>query len=320
MDNIRTRRLRLNQAVRAMLQEVSFTNANLVKPVFVSNMSEVIKIDGLYNTHVFPLNDLLKYIETLLNKGVKGINIYPHLEKLDKNAAASNSINPDGIIPKSVSAIKKHFPEIMVFPDIALDPYTSHGHDGILDDDGNIMNDVSVDMLVKQSVLYAQCGADFVAPSDMFDGRTQAIRLGLDNAGLHYVGIIAYAAKFASGMYGPFRSALGNSGLVLDKKSYQLGYANARQAIQRAMQDIAEGADIIMVKPAGYYLDIIAQLREMVECPIAAFHVSGECAMIKAAADLGLLDEKQVALEQLTSIKRAGADIIFTYYADLFGA
>jgi porphobilinogen synthase len=317
MDNTRTRRLRLNQSLRTMLQEVGFTNANLVKPVFVSNMSEIIKIDSLYNTHVFPLNDALKYIETLLNKGIRGVNIYPSLDKSDKNAAASNSINSDGIIPKTISAIKKHFPEIMVFPDIALDPYTSHGHDGILDDGGNIMNDVSVDMLVKQSVLYAQCGADFVAPSDMFDGRTKAIRAGLDKAGLHYVGIIAYAAKFASEMYGPFRSTLGNAGLVLDKKSYQLGCSNARQAIQRAMQDISEGADIIMIKPAGYYLDIISKLRDLVDCPIAAFHVSGECAMIKAAADLNLLDEKQIVLEQLTSIKRAGADIIFTYYADL---
>jgi porphobilinogen synthase len=314
---MRTRRLRLNHAVRSILKETHISHENLIKPVFVGDIPDAIPVNGLYNTAVMPLDLLLKYIETLLNIGVKGINLYPHLDKSDKNAAASNSINPDSIIAKAIPTIKKYFPEMLVFPDIALDPYTSHGHDGILDDQGNIMNDVSVDMLVKQSILYAQCGADFVAPSDMFDGRTKAIRLGLDQAGLEYVGIIAYAAKFASNMYQPFRNAVGNAGLVLDKKSYQLGYANSRQAIAHAMQDLAQGADIIMVKPAGYYLDIIAKLRQLVECPIAAFHVSGECAMLKSAADLGLLDENQVALEQLTAIKRAGADLIFTYYADL---
>lgn len=316
MQETRTRRLRLNQSIRTILQENTISHEMMVKPIFVHEESTSLELSALHNSKVLSNYDLLKYIEYLLMKGVKAVNLYPYLKKEDKDESASNSINPNSIVPQSILSIKKHFPEMLIFPDVALDPYTSHGHDGLLDQQGSILNDASVEMLVKQSVLYAQCGADFVAPSDMFDGRTGAIRGGLDAAGMQYVGIIAYAVKFASGLYSPFRAALGNKGIALDKRSYQMGIGNSRQAIQRALEDVAQGADIIMVKPAGYYLDIVAKLREIVDCPIAAFHVSGECAMIKAASAAGLLDETQVVQEQLLSIKRAGADIIFTYYAD----
>jgi porphobilinogen synthase len=213
--------------------------------------------------------------------------------------------------------IKQHFPACMVFPDVALDPYTSHGHDGLIDEKGQILNDESISILAQQSVLFAEHGADMLAPSDQFDGRTLAIRSALDQAHFPYVGIISYSAKYASAYYSPFRSALGNDHLQnIDKSTYQLDPANTRQALAKIEIEMQEGADILMIKPAGHYLDIVSAARALINKPIAVFHVSGECAVLKLAAEQGLFDEIRALQEQILSMRRAGADLIFTYYAE----
>jgi porphobilinogen synthase len=232
-----------------------------------------------------------------------------------KDNAGTESYNPDGLIQRTVRAIKQAIPDIMIITDIALDPFSSKGHDGIVSDDGEILNDETVAVLVKQAISHAQAGADVVAPSDMMDGRIGAIRLGLDEAGYTQVAILAYTAKYASAYYGPFRDALDSAPKFGDKKTYQMNPANSREALTELALDEAEGADIVMVKPALAYLDIIHLLRSATDLPVAAYNVSGEYAMIKAAGQMGWIDEKKVILETLTSIKRAGADLILTYFA-----
>jgi porphobilinogen synthase len=313
----RDRRLRLNPSIREMVRETVIMPHHLIKPVFIHGDKEDRVLPTLPDSSVMSLTSLLKYIEKLLKLGILGVNLYPSLHKEYKDLSAKEALNPDGLIPQAIRLIKDNLPECIVIPDIALDPYTSHGHDGLVDSRGNILNDESVDILAKQSVLYASMGADYVAPSDMFDGRTLRIRQALDKANYSYVGIIAYAAKYASAYYGPFRGALNNDHLVgIDKRSYQLEPANSKQALDEVMSDINEGADMIMIKPAGHYLDIVAKVRALTNKPITVFQVSGECALIKLAAEAGLLDEKRAVMEQLLSMRRAGADIIFTYYAE----
>ncbi|MDB9458486.1 porphobilinogen synthase, partial [Dolichospermum circinale CS-545/17] len=223
--------------------------------------------------------------------------------------------NQQGLVQETVKAIKKLVPEIIVITDVALDPFTTHGHDGLVDENGIILNDPTIEVLVKMALSQAEAGTDFVAPSDMMDGRIGAIRQALDAEGYINVGILAYSAKYASAYYGPFRDALDSAPKFGDKKTYQMDLANAKEALKEVELDIAEGADIIMVKPALAYLDIICQVKLATNLPVAAYNVSGEYAMIKAAAEKGWVDEKKVILETLTSMKRAGADLILTYFA-----
>ncbi|MEK0184699.1 porphobilinogen synthase, partial [Microcoleus anatoxicus] len=232
-----------------------------------------------------------------------------------KDDTGTESYNPEGLVQQTVKAIKQNIPEIVVITDVALDPFTTHGHDGLVDESGKILNDPTVEVLVKMAVSQAAAGADMVAPSDMMDGRIGAIRKALDAAGYIDTAILAYSAKYASAYYGPFRDALDSAPKFGDKKTYQMDAANAKEALKEVALDIAEGADIVMVKPALAYLDIICQVRQATNLPVAAYNVSGEYAMVKAAAQLGWIDEKRIILETLTSIKRAGADLILTYFA-----
>ncbi len=314
----RQRRLRIHSSLRKALAETQVRPAQLVKPLFIHAGSHAIPLPQLPDSQVLSLSKgLLPHIEKLMELGILGVNLYPTLDKTQKDTRGTEALNPEGLIPQAIQMIKAHFPECMVFPDIALDPYTSHGHDGLLDEKGRILNDESIAMLAKQSVLFAEHGADMVAPSDQFDGRTIAIRTALDEANFPYVGIVSYTAKYASAYYSPFRSALGNDHLQgIDKLSYQLDPANARQAIAEIEAELQEGADILMIKPAGHYLDIVHTARQMTDKPIAVFQVSGECAVIKLAAEHGLFDETRAVMEQVISMRRAGADLIFTYYAE----
>jgi porphobilinogen synthase len=240
--------------------------------------------------------------------------LFPKVPEDKKNSTGDECFNPDGLIPQAIRAIKETSPNVAVVTDVALDPYNSDGHDGIVKD-GVILNDETVDVLCKQAVTQAQAGADIIAPSDMMDGRVGAIRMALDDEGFEDVAILSYTAKYASAYYGPFRGALDSAPKSGDKKTYQMDPANWREALREAELDEAEGADALMVKPAGPYLDIIARLRESTELPVAAYQVSGEYLMVKAAAQSGWLDEKAVALESLLGIRRAGADMILTYFA-----
>jgi porphobilinogen synthase len=273
------------------------------------------EISSMPGSYRYTLDLLLKEIADAYALGIPAIALFPLVANEKKDNAGTESYNPDGLVQRTIRAIKKQTPEIVIITDVALDPFSTHGHDGIVGENGEILNDETVEVLVKQAISQAEAGADMVAPSDMMDGRIGAIREGLDNAGFTNVSILAYSAKYASAYYGPFRDALDSAPKFGDKKTYQMDAANAREAITEADLDIAEGADIIMVKPALAYLDIIHLLRNTTNVPIAAYNVSGEYAMIKAAGQLGWIDEKKVILETLTSIKRAGADLILTYFA-----
>lgn len=312
----RPRRLRRTDALRRMVRETQLTANDLIYPVFVmegeNEKQEISSMPGCYR---YTLDLLLKEIADAYALGIPAIALFPLVANEKKDNAGTESYNPDGLVQRAVRAIKKQTPEIVVITDVALDPFSTHGHDGIVGENGEILNDETVEVLVKQAVSQAEAGADMVAPSDMMDGRIGAIREGLDNAGFTNVSILAYSAKYASAYYGPFRDALDSAPKFGDKKTYQMDAANAREAITEAELDIAEGADIIMVKPALAYLDIIHLLRNTTNAPIAAYNVSGEYAMIKAAGQMGWIDEKKVILETLTSIKRAGADLILTYFA-----
>jgi porphobilinogen synthase len=312
----RPRRLRRTDALRRMVRETQLTANDLIYPLFVmegeGQKQEISSMPGSYR---YTLDLLLKEIADAYALGIPAIALFPLVANEKKDNAGTESYNPDGLVQRTIRAIKKQTPEIVIITDVALDPFSTHGHDGIVGENGEILNDETVEVLVKQAISQAEAGADMVAPSDMMDGRIGAIREGLDNAGFTNVSILAYSAKYASAYYGPFRDALDSAPKFGDKKTYQMDAANAREAITEADLDIAEGADIIMVKPALAYLDIIHLLRNTTNVPIAAYNVSGEYAMIKAAGQLGWIDEKKVILETLTSIKRAGADLILTYFA-----
>ena len=262
----------------------------------------------------------------MLKSGVSAVAPFPLVDRSKKSLRADEAVNPKSLANRAIAAVKKRFPEMTVVADIALDPYTSHGHDGILDGSGTwIVNDETVEILAGMSLVAAQSGADFVAPSDMMDGRIGAIRSVLDDCDFQDTAIMAYSAKYASAFYGPFRDAIGSSPKAqgktrkyLDKKGYQLNPANTREALKEAALDEEEGADVIMVKPAGHYLDIVAKIKERTTLPIAAYQVSGEYSMIMAAAQNGWLDADRTIMESLTSIKRAGADMILTYFAEYF--
>jgi porphobilinogen synthase len=311
----RPRRLRRTAALRRMVRETTLTPADLIYPVFVmEGDGQRQPIPSMPGCDRLSLDLLLREIKAVHQLGIGAIALFPLISASLKDNAGTESYNPEGLVPRAIRAIKAALPEMVVITDIALDPYSIYGHDGIVAN-GEILNDETVAVLVKQALAHAAAGADMVAPSDMMDGRVGAIRQALDAEGWIQVGILAYSAKYASAYYGPFRDALDSAPQFGDKKTYQMDAANAREAIKEVDLDIAEGADIVMVKPALAYLDIIHRLKQHTNVPIAAYNVSGEYAMIKAAAQQGWIDEQSVVLETLTSMKRAGADLILTYFA-----
>ena len=317
----RHRRLRRTAAVRDLVREIRLSAADLIAPVFVhGGTGEPMPIGSMPG--VFRLNpgQLVDEIRELWALGIRGVALFPVTPPGLKDATGTEALNPAGLVLRALRAAKAAVPEMLIFTDIALDPFTVHGHDGILTPDGSdVDNDATVARLVDMAVLHAKAGADFVAPSDMMDGRVGAIRRALDAAGFTGTGILAYSAKFASAYYGPFREAVGSASAAgtrsLDKRSYQMDPANPRAALLDALEDESEGADMLMVKPAGLYLDVISALRRETRLPLAAYQVSGEYAQIQAAAQLGWLDLEQARDESLLAIKRAGADLILTYFA-----
>ncbi|VXD15421.1 delta-aminolevulinic acid dehydratase (Porphobilinogen synthase) [Planktothrix serta PCC 8927] len=312
----RPRRLRRTDALRRMVQETHLTVNDLIYPLFVmEGENQKVEVSSMPGSYRYTLDLLLKEVNEAWELGIPAIALFPLVAEEKKDNAGTESYNPDGLIQRTVRAIKQAIPDIMIITDIALDPFSSKGHDGIVSESGEILNDETVEVLVKQALSHAEAGADIVAPSDMMDGRIGAIREGLDEAGYIEVAILAYTAKYASAYYGPFRDALDSAPKFGDKKTYQMNPANSKEALTELALDEAEGADIVMVKPALAYLDIIHLLRSATDLPVAAYNVSGEYAMIKAAGQMGWIDEKKVMLETLTSMKRAGADLILTYFA-----
>ncbi|MBD2253448.1 porphobilinogen synthase [Nostoc parmelioides] len=312
----RPRRLRRTATLRRMVRETTLTVDDLIYPMFVmEGEGQKVEITSMPGCYRYSLDLLLKEIAEVSQLGIPAIALFPVISENKKDDIGAESYNPDGLVQQTVKAIKQTVPGIVVITDVALDPFTTHGHDGLVDENGTILNDPTVEVLVKMALSQAAAGTDFVAPSDMMDGRIGAIRQALDAEGYINVGILAYSAKYASAYYGPFRDALDSAPKFGDKKTYQMDAANAKEAIKEVELDIAEGADIVMVKPALAYLDIIHQVRQATQLPVAAYNVSGEYAMIKAAAQMGWINEKQVILESLTSMKRAGADLILTYFA-----
>ena len=318
--NSRNRRLRTNASIRAFVQETVLTTNDFVMPIFVMegvNKQEAISsMPGIFRR---TLDLTVKECQELFSLGVKGVNLYMKVSEDLKDNTGKESWNKNGLMQNTIKAIKDAVPEMIIMPDVALDPYSMYGHDGIITN-GKIDNDATNDSLVKMSVSLAEAGADIIAPSDMMDGRVAAIRAGLEESGFTDVGILSYAAKYASSFYGPFRNALDSApkedvAIPKDKKTYQMDFHNSREAIDEVLKDVAEGADIIMIKPGMPYLDIVAKVRELIDLPIAVYNVSGEYAMLKAAAQNGWLDNDQAIIESLTCIKRAGADMIFTYAA-----
>ena len=312
----RPRRLRRNPTIRSLVRENHLSVDDFIYPMFVmEGENNRVEVPSMPEAYRFTLDLLVKEVEENYALGIKAIALFPAVPEERKDLTGTESFNPEGLAQRAVRAIKAAVPDVIIFTDVALDPFTTHGHDGIIDDNGVILNDETVEVLVKMSVSQAAAGADFVSPSDMMDGRIGAIRQGLDANGFANVGILAYSAKYASAYYGPFRDALGSAPKSGDKKTYQMDPAKSREAIKEVYLDIAEGADIVMVKPALAYLDIIAKVKDATNVPVAAYNVSGEYAMIKAAAQLGWIDEKKVIFETLLSMKRAGADLILTYHA-----
>ena len=311
----RPRRNRSHPALRAFLRETSLTADRLVYPLFVHEGAEDEPILSMPGCARLSKPGLFREVEAALGDGVSSIVLFPALADKFKSKTGAASYDPQGLIPSLVAELKSRFPDLILITDVALDPYSSDGHDGIVASDGRILNDETVEVLCKQALCHARAGADMVAPSDMMDGRIGAIRDALDAEGFTNVGILAYSAKYASAFYGPFREALDSAPKAGDKKTYQMDPANAREALREAELDELEGADMLMVKPAGPYLDVIRALREVSTLPIAAYQVSGEYAMLAAAAQQGYLDEQSSVMESLLSIRRAGADMILTYYA-----
>ena len=317
----RTRRLRRTEVVRRLVQETRLTPDRLVLPLFVIEGEHSAQPIAAMPGHARLSVDLtIARCREALSLGVGAFALFPAIDKTLKTKEAREALNPDNLLCRTVQTIKEEIPHSYVVTDVALDPYSSDGHDGLVSDAGVILNDETVDMLAEMAVLHAKAGADMVAPSDMMDGRVGAIRAALDSLGLFDTAILSYTAKYASGFYGPFREALDSApaeveNVPRDKKTYQMNPANAREAAVEAMLDADEGADILMVKPALPYLDVISRLRSASDLPIAAYQVSGEYSMLKAAAANGWLDERTCMTEALLGIARAGADVIFTYAA-----
>ena len=308
------RRNRRNDAVRSYHRETSLGPEHFIYPLFVHDGADKQPISSMPGCYRLGLDDLKREVEGAMAEGVRSVVLFPAVPDDLKSGDGREAFNPEGIIPRYLRALRETFPEVVLVTDVALDPYSSDGHDGIVEN-GRILNDETVEVLAKQAVAQAEAGADIIAPSDMMDGRVGAIRDALDEAGFTDVSILSYTAKYASAFYGPFRDALESAPKFGDKKTYQMDPANVREALREIELDEAEGADMLMVKPALPYLDVIRLMREATTLPVAAYQVSGEYAMLKAASQNGWLDERKVALEALTAIRRAGADVILTYYA-----
>ncbi|PTX99025.1 porphobilinogen synthase [Opitutus sp. ER46] len=317
----RPRRLRRTASLRDMVRETILRPADFIAPLFVVEGREAPdEIKSMPGVFRLSITDLVKECRALQKLGVPAVALFPKLDPKLKDEEGTLALDEDALVLRAVRAVKKAVPELTILTDVALDPYTSHGHDGVLTPaQDDVENDRTVGILAKMAVLQAKAGVDLVAPSDMMDGRVGAIRQALDAAGYTGTGIMAYSAKFASAYYGPFRDAVGSSQAagtrLLSKATYQLDPANRREAISEVLLDEAEGADIVMVKPAGMYLDIIRDVREVTRKPVAAYQISGEYAQIQAAARLGWLDLARCRHESLLAIKRAGADMILTYFA-----
>ena len=312
---IRPRRNRRTAAIRDLVRETELTAAHLIYPLFLHAGTDNQPIASMPGCTRWSLDGLVKEAGEAHALGIPAVVLFPAIADQLKTRGCEEAWNPDGLVPRAIKALKAAHPTLTVITDVALDPYNADGHDGLVSDDGCILNDETVDALRKQALCHAKAGADIVAPSDMMDGRIAAIREGLDVEAFTEVSILSYAAKYASAYYGPFRGALDSAPRFGDKKTYQMDPANAREAEREAKLDEAEGADILMVKPATPYLDIIHRLRQITPLPIAAYHVSGEYLMIKSTAASGWIDEKKIVLETLTGIRRAGADMILTYFA-----
>lgn len=314
----RKRRNRRTDFSRRLVRESILTTSDLVLPVFITEGKGIREaIPSMPAVYRLSIDELLKEIEQLSQLGIPAIAPFPHIEQKHKSLDAAYAYHPDGLIPRAIQTVKKNYPDMGIFMDIALDPYTSHGQDGVIDENGYILNDTTIDILVKQALLYAECGVDYVAPSDMMDGRIAAIRTAFEKAGYCNTGIMAYSAKYASAFYGPFRDAIGSSGNLgkADKYTYQMDPANTDEALHEIALDISEGADFIMIKPGMPYLDIIRRAKAQFGFPTAVYQVSGEYAMLEAACANGWLDRDKIVLESLIAFKRAGADMIFTYHA-----
>ena len=317
---LRPRRNRKNPVIRAFARETWLAPEHFILPVFFHDTRGVASIASMPGCVRHDLDSLLREAEGALEDGINAMVYFPRVDDALKSEGGDEAWNDNGLAQRAFRAIKARFPELVIVTDTALDPYSTWGHDGLVGADGRILNDETVAVLCRQAVSQAAAGADIIAPSDMMDGRVGAIRAALDDAGFTDVSILAYTAKYASAFYGPFRDALDSAprqgGVApTDKKTYQMDPANAREALRELELDELEGADMVMVKPAGPYLDIIHRVREATTLPVAAYQVSGEYAMLKAASANGWLDERSVVLESLLGIRRAGADVILTYYA-----
>ncbi len=312
----RLRRNRKSPAVRSLARETRLHPSDFVAPIFLlegeGNKEEVPSMPGVFR---YTVDQAIEEVKELYDAGIRAVDLFPVVPPERKDSFGSEAIRPGNLVLTAIEKIKQKIPEICVMVDVALDPYTDHGHDGLINPEGIVINDLTVRLLAKMSLLAAQAGADVVAPSDMMDGRVAYIRQSLDEKGYEDTSILSYGAKYASSLYGPFRDGIGSSLKIGDKKTYQMDPANVREALLECNMDEWEGADMLMVKPALAYLDVITKLREQSDLPIAAYQVSGEYAMIMAAAEKGWLDADKVLMETLLSIKRAGASIIFTYAA-----
>lgn len=316
---IRPRRNRKSAAVRGLVRETILSPSDLIYPLFLHEDAENVPIESMPGCHRWSLEGLVTEVGRAHVVGVRAVVFFPKIAEALKTPHGEECFNPDGLVPRAIRAVKAAYPDMAIITDVALDPYNSDGHDGIVvtDERGalKILNDETVAILSRQALCHAEAGADIVSPSDMMDGRIGAIRDALDDAEFEEVSILSYAVKYASAYYGPFRGALDSAPKAGDKKTYQMDPANSREAMREVDLDISEGADMVMVKPAGPYLDVISLVRDSVDVPVAAYQVSGEYLMIKSASRDGWIDEEKVAMESLLGIKRAGADMILTYFA-----
>jgi len=311
----RNRILRATPAIRSMVAETILTPNDFIVPLFIDEGENVLtEIASMPNYYRRSLDLTVKEVKELWSMGIKSVLLFIKCKDELKDNTGKEAWNQNGLMQRSIKAIKDAVPEMYIMTDVALDPYSSYGHDGIVEN-GEIVNDPTVEALVKMSISHAEAGVDMVAPSDMMDGRIGAIRKGLEENGFTKVGIMSYSAKYASCFYGPFRDALDSAPGFGDKKTYQMDYANRTEAVKEALMDIEEGADIVMVKPGLPYLDIVREVKNAVNVPVSVYNISGEYAMIKAAAKMGWINEEKAILETLTSIKRAGGDLIATYFA-----
>jgi len=311
----RNRILRVNASIRSLVAETTLAPNDFIAPLFIDEGENVkTEIASMPNYYRMSIDNTIKEVKELYSLSIKSVLLFVKAKDETKDNTGKEAWNKDGLMQRSIKAIKNAVPEMYVMTDVALDPYSIYGHDGIVKD-GEIVNDETVDALVKMSLSHAEAGADMVAPSDMMDGRIGAIRDALEENNFTKLGIMAYSAKYASCFYGPFRDALDSAPGFGDKKTYQMNYANRIEAVKEALMDEEEGADIVMVKPGLPYLDIVREVKNAVHVPVSVYNISGEYAMIKAAAKMGWVDENKAILETLTSIKRAGADLIATYFA-----